>query len=434
LKKLFIYMKKLKRQKKVDAFYMYTSAEDEDGWVYFLKDALERHTETCGLYDDVFSRHTLQKIITEDEATKKDLLNVAIYNENDEDTKQIHSGKHSRDSETVRLLMFDDKPWHSHINARLGTVVGVVPYVDFPDFKDIIALVEANPGLVNFINWWYQDPYGRDENETAAWNRFRKELKQEYDKASRGTGRYDMSEDREVDRTINAIRALYDNDVPEGLNRDRRHSIPSFQLSELPAAASIKSYKGTKPYKGTEYERALRHHQQQPSIKKVMKRREQTRRRKQQEKKEKLFEEKVDLRKDAAKTALDQAQNKDASPNCRGVITVDQVQQECNATFAKGFLGCGRISRHECGFCGKAICKGCCQKLSVEAKTEKACNACYQKYRVDDEFLEHLRREVFGRRRLYANTVSPVSGKRYKDSPVMLRLLQEIWDAQPDKP
>merc|ERR1712098_959133 len=95
------------------------------------------------------------------------------------------------------ILMFDDKP--HNIRARQGIAAGVPAYNDWPDWKDIVKLLndDASRGFKQFIVAQYRDP-----------------TLEKFTKAMMAEGHYttdlrqDMSGDRTVDRMITQINAF----------------------------------------------------------------------------------------------------------------------------------------------------------------------------------------------------------------------------------
>lgn len=217
LARLFRTIMQLKLMKKVDEVYMYTSAENVDGWVEFLKDSLEHFANTPGLYDERFSKKSLQQVRAACGATKKDLLNVAT------NSKQLIFGKTKQDHMTHHILMFDDKP--HNVNARDGTVIGVNAYYDWPNWEDIIALVKANHGMTEFAKWAWQ-----------GWDKFERELFKHFDPKKE---RQDLTQDNRVDLMIRQIRVLYD--IPDALKHlpDRRHTASPRDLAEQVKASHL---------------------------------------------------------------------------------------------------------------------------------------------------------------------------------------------------
>merc|ERR1711964_804473 len=105
--------------------------------------------------------------------------------------------------------------------------------------------------------------------------------------------------------------------------------------------------------------------------------------------------------------------------------------------------------RNYCNFCDRVICTTCkqqCNTLAVDSKQYWACNECYAELRpgqgLPASWYSTSNVELNNSMKEAVKRASPGPGHRflaslrrkrpYRDSPVMLRLLKEIWDAQPD--
>jgi len=149
---LFKLMYKLKKQGKIDKVVMYTSApnritSNKSGYVYFLKDCLERYCGTPKLYDMVFHRDNTKSKVSRCGATIKDVGNVLLKNNY---LRHCLFNKNRKISDFVNhfsknILMIDDKP--QNIIKRHGRVIGVKAYTRPCGLIDIYKCVHSVPNL-----------------------------------------------------------------------------------------------------------------------------------------------------------------------------------------------------------------------------------------------------------------------------------------------
>ena len=82
LKNLFKFLSNLKKNNKIQKVIMYTSAancsNNQDGYIYFLKDCLELYCNTPKLYDSILHRNNVTNIITKEGIVLKDLSNIIL--------------------------------------------------------------------------------------------------------------------------------------------------------------------------------------------------------------------------------------------------------------------------------------------------------------------------------------------------------------------
>ena len=120
---------------------MYTAASNDNEWVMFLKDTLEKYSNCNNLYDKVYSRENCNK------QHGKDLIKLA---------NKIGGGSNvpnlKRDYLTSNMIMFDDNP--HRINSRKGNVFGVKPYTSLPSWSSIKSMV-SDLGGENYLNDLY---------------------------------------------------------------------------------------------------------------------------------------------------------------------------------------------------------------------------------------------------------------------------------------
>lgn len=129
LKTFLKHLHNLKEKKKIEGVYMYTAASNDNDWVLFLKDSLEKFSGCDNLYDKVYSRENCNK------QHGKDLMKLA---------KKKGGSKSglpnlSKEYLTSNMIMFDDNP--QRINSRKGNVFGVKPYTSLPSWASIKSIV-----------------------------------------------------------------------------------------------------------------------------------------------------------------------------------------------------------------------------------------------------------------------------------------------------
>tara|TARA_Y100000590_G_C15681512_1_gene1000011 strand:+ start:218 stop:1237 length:1020 start_codon:yes stop_codon:yes gene_type:complete len=145
-KKLLQHLHSLKKQNKIDAVVMYTSASNTAGYVHFLKDCLEFYANTPGVYDDVIHYHSVRSVRANDGATRKDFKNVLLRLLE----RRGICGPFPRNlvqEATRNIIMFDDRP--HNINSRGGTVEGVKQYCRTIPKKNVLYLIEHTPNYKN---------------------------------------------------------------------------------------------------------------------------------------------------------------------------------------------------------------------------------------------------------------------------------------------
>lgn len=140
LKGFLKHLQKLKNEKKIEGVYMYTAASNDNDWVMFLKDTLEKYSGCKDIYDKVYSRSDCNK------QYKKDLLKLAQK-----------GGKKSqpnlnKEYLTSNMIMFDDNP--HRINSRKGNVFGVKAYNNLPPWASIKSIIN-DCGGENYLNDLY---------------------------------------------------------------------------------------------------------------------------------------------------------------------------------------------------------------------------------------------------------------------------------------
>lgn len=119
----FFLLKLLHQYKKLGIIHkvvMYTSASNEDNWVYFLKDCLEEYSMSPGVFDLVFHRETFPNAkVAPTGATLKDLNNVFKH-------KEINPNKLDKDQ--FKIIMLDDNPQNIKKSGKNNYVYGLSPY------------------------------------------------------------------------------------------------------------------------------------------------------------------------------------------------------------------------------------------------------------------------------------------------------------------
>jgi hypothetical protein len=119
----FFLLRLLQNYKKLGIIHkvvMYTSASNEDNWVYFLKDCLENYSNSPGVFDLVFHRETFPNAkVAPSGATMKDLEYVFKHNE-------INPEKLTKDN--FKIIMLDDNPQNIKKSGVLNYRYGVSPY------------------------------------------------------------------------------------------------------------------------------------------------------------------------------------------------------------------------------------------------------------------------------------------------------------------
>ena len=142
--KLLKLLHSLKKQKKIDAVVMYTSASNTAGYVHFLKDCLEKYSDTIGVYDDVIHYRSVRSVRAEDGATRKDFKNVLLRLL----SKNGIKGPFQRNvvyNATRNIVMFDDRPYN--INIRGGKVIGVEQYCRTISMENMLKVIKNTPNL-----------------------------------------------------------------------------------------------------------------------------------------------------------------------------------------------------------------------------------------------------------------------------------------------
>ena len=101
----FFLLRLLQQYKKLGIVHkvvMYTSASNEDNWVYFLKDCLEEYSQVPGVFDLVFHRESFPNArVAPSGATMKDLNNVFKH-------PTVNPKKLGK--ENFKIIMLDDNP------------------------------------------------------------------------------------------------------------------------------------------------------------------------------------------------------------------------------------------------------------------------------------------------------------------------------------
>ena len=120
---LYFLLKLLNEYKKLKIVHkvvMYTSAPNEDDWVIFLKDCLEKYSECKGLFDLVLHRGSFPKAkVTKSGATIKDLKYVYKNNIINPDNLP---------PDNFKIIMLDDNPQNINKYHKNNYVYGVSPY------------------------------------------------------------------------------------------------------------------------------------------------------------------------------------------------------------------------------------------------------------------------------------------------------------------
>jgi hypothetical protein len=120
---LYFLLRLLQDYKKCNIIYkvvMYTSAPNEDNWVIFLKDCLEKYANCKNLFDLVLHRGSFPNAeVTETGATVKNLKNVFS-------NKFINPNNLSADN--FKIIMLDDNPQNIKKYHKNNYVYGISPY------------------------------------------------------------------------------------------------------------------------------------------------------------------------------------------------------------------------------------------------------------------------------------------------------------------
>tara|TARA_A100001015_G_scaffold224903_2_gene253754 strand:- start:5933 stop:6946 length:1014 start_codon:yes stop_codon:yes gene_type:complete len=165
LKELFILLKNLKNQGKLNAIVMYTSApnnlsDGKSGYVYFLKDCIELYCNCPHIYDKVLHRNNVVAKISKCGATIKDLGNVLLTNQQrkvlaEKDTIYKRKLNHKVNTMTHNIIMVDDKP--KNIRVRSGRAIGIYPYEYEGNSILFKKCINSVPNLRKKLEY-YRDP------------------------------------------------------------------------------------------------------------------------------------------------------------------------------------------------------------------------------------------------------------------------------------
>ncbi len=165
LKELFMLLKNLKNNGKINAVVMYTSApnnlsDGKSGYVYFLKDCIELYCNCPRIYDKVLHRNNVIAKISKCGATIKDLGNVLLTSQQrkvlvGKDTIDKRKLNHKVNTLTHNIIMVDDKP--KNIRVRSGRAIGVRPYEYEGNGILFKKCIDSVPNLRKKLEY-YRDP------------------------------------------------------------------------------------------------------------------------------------------------------------------------------------------------------------------------------------------------------------------------------------
>ena len=181
LKSFLKHLHNLKQKKKIEGVYMYTAASNDNDWVLFLKDSLEKYSNCPNLYDKVYSRENCNK------QHGKDLMKLA--------KKGGGLNNLKKEFWTSNMIMFDDNP--QRINSRKGNVFGVRPYTSLPAWASIKSIVDQCGGE-GYLNELYNlnkslfDEYGVKNGNLLAW------LKTNYNEYRQDDRENNLKNDKEL--------------------------------------------------------------------------------------------------------------------------------------------------------------------------------------------------------------------------------------------
>jgi len=117
---LLILLHHYKKMGIIHKVVMYTSASNEDNWVYFLKDCLEEYAQAPGVFDLIFHRESFPNAeVAPSGATIKNLSN--IYNH-----KIINPNKIDKDN--FKIIMLDDNPQNIKQSGKNNHIYGISEY------------------------------------------------------------------------------------------------------------------------------------------------------------------------------------------------------------------------------------------------------------------------------------------------------------------
>jgi hypothetical protein len=116
----------------INKVVMFTSANNKNKWVEFLKDCLEDYAQVNGLYDLVLHRDNTNSRVSDDGATIKSLDMVK--------NKLVLDGKNTK------IIMFDDKP--QNIEGT-GVRIGVSPYRHVINANHLDEMIDKTLDILN---------------------------------------------------------------------------------------------------------------------------------------------------------------------------------------------------------------------------------------------------------------------------------------------